>query len=146
MTISDDDRNEVNEVANTSNSGIILSDTNVVDTEFSDTAKEPSDASNVTEQLEKCSNEHKNLPDAASLKIGGSPKDSTKNKTSQPAISNAVVEIPEQPVVVGDTVGKVEKPRFIDATTQVEVPDKTTLDITSDPLVPALLDELSALK
>jgi len=153
------------------NCGTILSNTNVVDTEASNTGKpqpsdtgkpQPSDTAeeltDVSDQPEKCDNEHKKLSDVALPEIGfkdGLPKDSMGDKTSQPTINNEavmVVEITsEQPEVVADRVSEDKKPCFIDAATQIEVPDnKTTLitaaNITSDPLVPALLDELSALK
>ena len=77
------------------------------------------------------------------------------HKSSQTTISDEavmVVEVdPEEPEVVA---GNMEEKRFIDASTQVEISDdnathfKQPVDnkITSDPLIPALLDELSALK
>ncbi len=74
--------------------------------------------------------------------------------TSPTTISSQAVMVvemdPEQPEVVAGNME--EKPCLIDASTQVEISDDNTFKqpadnkITSDPLIPALLDELSALK
>lgn len=128
-------------------------------------AELPSDDDNVVKELsdttgftEKCNGEDAQLPDAITLATTAAEDDLSRqpiNKTNGSITSNDAVMVvdmaSEQPETLGCTrSSEEEEPSFIDATTQVEISDKTehivNSKITSDPLVPALLDELSALK
>ena len=164
MTSSDEDdtKTEISkvavEIAEEETCGeTVLLNTNGADAGPGDdtTAKQLSGLTGSDEQLEEHSNEDEKLPNTTSLTatVEDASRKDTTNKASQPTISNEAVMVvemdPEQPEVVGVNM---EKPCFIDAATQI--PDdntthfKQTADnkITSDPLIPALLDELSALK
>ena len=118
--------------------------------------------SGLDKQLEECSNKSRKLPDTTSptTTVEEASLTDIKYKTSQAAAIGGsptvvVVEMdPEQSEIVAGTVNTKEKPCFIDVATQVEISDDNTAlvkqtagnKVTSDPLVPALLDELSALK
>ena len=166
MTSSDEDdtKTEVSKVAveiaeEETRGETVLLNTNGADAGPGDdtTAKQLSGTTGSDEQLEEHSNEDEKLPNTTSLTatVEDASRKDTTNKARQPTISNEAVMVvemdPEQPEVVGVNM---EKPCFIDAATQVEISDdntahfKQTADnkITSDPLIPALLDELSALK
>ena len=174
LTSSDEDdtKTEVNKMASDiseedanvekSNSGTVsASNTSVSSTRPTDhdtTVKQPS---GFDKRLEECGSEGKKLPDTTSptTAVEASLKD-IKYKTSQAATvggSPAVVVVEmdsEQSEVVTGMANTKEKPRFIDAATQVEISDDNTAvvkqtagsKVSSDPLIPALLDELSALK
>ena len=142
----------------------VLPDTNVADTGPSDdtTVKQLTVTTDSNEQPEEHGNEDEKLLDTTSLTatVEDASLEDTMNKimASQTAICNQAVMVvemdPEQLEVVEGIVNMEEKPCFVDAATQVEISDDNTTHfrqtadnkITSDPLIPALLDELSALK
>lgn len=166
ITSSDEDgiKNEVSKVTLNISEGensneTVLSDTKLVDTGCgnNDTAKQPPGTVDFNGQQEECGSEDEKLPDAispATAVENASPED-TVTEVNQSTVSDQavmVIDIPEQSDIVPDMANTDEKPCFTDAATQV---DDSTIHsnhttaankITSDPLIPALLDELSALK
>lgn len=136
---------------------VVLSDINDVD----NSRKQLCDASDV-KQPEECGNENEKLPNvislAATVEDVLSKDNMSKATVDKPIINDqavVVIDIPEQADVIIGTTNTDGKPCFIDAATQVEISDNNTThsnckpagsQITSDPMIPALLDELSALK
>ena len=141
----------------------VLSDSNVVDTGHGDnTAEQLPAMTDCNDQPKVHGNENEELPDSNSLVTmveDYSPTD-TMEKANQSIVSDqpvVVIDIPEHldDVVASTTNTGKQQPCYTDAATQVETSDNitkhsndttTAIKITSDPLTPALLDELSALK
>lgn len=154
-------KNEANKVTADINeeesNEVVLSDINEVD----NNRKQLCDASDV-KQPEECGNENEKLPNvispAATVEDVLSKGNMSKDTMDKPIINDqavVVIDIPEQADVITGTTNTDGKPCFIDAATQVEISDNSAVhsnckpagsQITSDPMIPALLDELSALK
>ena len=171
MTPSDDNdiRNETTKGTGISEeescSEVVLSDSNVVTTGHDNTAELP--VTDCNDHLEEYVNETEELPGNNSLVTmvdKGLPTDTMEDINQSVVVSDQsvvvsdqlvmVIDIPEHLDVVASSASTDKQPCYTDAATQVETSDNiaahsndtTAIKITSDPLIPALLDELSALK
>ena len=142
-------------------SEVVLSGSNVVTTGHSDNVTEQLPKTDCNDHSEGHVNETEKLPGndlLVTMVDDGSPGDTMENTNQSVVVSDQpvmVIDIPEHLDVVASTASSTDKqPCYTDAATQVETSDNiatqsndtTAVKITSDPLIPALLDELSALK